>query len=161
VPRDRDERPAEHRPDDEPDGRDHRVRTHGEPQLLAREGVGHQRGGVGEQEGRADALDDPPQDELGAAAREARAQRGEREDDEAADVGVLAPEEVGEAPGGEDQHRRGDHVGEDHPHELEDARAERALEVGQGDDQRARVDGGQQHAQAGARQRPPLVVLVL
>ena len=117
--------------------------------------------GVGEEEGRAHALHDAPQDQLGPAAGEARAQRGEREDDEAADVGVLAPEEVRQPPRGEDEHRRGDHVGEDHPHELEDAGAQRALEVGQGDDQGARVDRRQQHAQAGARQRPPLVVRVL
>src|SRR6059058_609925 len=68
--------------------------------------------------------------------------------------------EVGQAPGGEDQHRRGDHVGEDHPDELQDRRVQGALEVRQGDDQRAGVDGGEQHAQARAGKRPPLVVVV-
>ena len=51
-------------------------------------------------------------------AGEAGAERGEREDDEAADVGLLAPEQVREPPRGEHQHGRGDHVGEDHPDEL-------------------------------------------
>ena len=161
VPRDRDERAAEHRPEHEPDRGDHRVRPHREPELLARERVGDERGGVGEQERGADALEDPPQDQLGAVLGEAGAQRGEREDDEAADVGLLAAEEVGEPARGEHEHGRGDHVGEDHPHEAEQRRVERALEVGQGDDQRARVDGRQQHAQAGAGERPPLVVGVL
>ena len=43
---------------------------------------------------RADALDDPPQDQLRAVGREAGAERGEREHEEAADVGALAPEQV-------------------------------------------------------------------
>jgi hypothetical protein len=89
------------------------------------------------------------------------AQRRGREDDEAGDVGLLVPEEVGEAAGGEHEHGRGDHVGEDHPDELEDRRAQGALEVRQGDDQRARVDRRHQHAQARAGEGPPLVVLVL
>ena len=38
---------------------------------------------------------------------------------------------------------------------------EAALEIGQRDDQRAGVDRRQQHSEAGARQRPPLVVVVL
>ena len=67
------------------------------PSCSRREGVGDQRGGVREQEGAADALHDPPQDQLGAVRREAGAERGEREDEKAADVGLLAPEEVGEA----------------------------------------------------------------
>ena len=158
VPRDRDERAAEHRPEHEPDRGDHRVRPHRQAELLARERVGDERGGVGEQERGADALEDPPQDQLGAVLGEAGAQRGEREDDEAADVGLLAAEQVGQPARGEHEHGRGDHVGEDHPHEAEQRRVQRALEVGQGDDQRARVDGREQHPQAGAGERPPLVV---
>ena len=92
---------------------------------------------------------------------EAGAQRGEREHEEAADVGLLAAEQVGQPAGGEHEHGRGDHVGEDHPHEREQAGVERALEVGQGDDQRARVDRRQQHPEARARERPPLVARVL
>ena len=122
VPGDRDERAAEHRPDHEPDRGDHRVRAHREAELLARERVGDQRGGVGEQERAADPLQDPPEDQLRPVGREAGAQRREREDHEAADVGLLAPEQVGQPARGEHQHGRGDHVGEDHPHELEDAR---------------------------------------
>ena len=38
---------------------------------------------------------------------------------------------------------------------------QRALEVGQGDDQRARVGRREQHAEARAGERPPLVVLVV
>ena len=52
----RDERAAEHRPDHEADGGDHRVGAHRQPELLARERVGDQRGGVGEQERAADPL---------------------------------------------------------------------------------------------------------
>ena len=88
------------------------------------------------------------------------AERGQRERDEAADVGVLAAEEIGQAAGREHEHGRGDHVGEDHPDELQQAGVQLALEVGQGDDQGARVDRGQQHPEAGARQGPPLVVVV-
>src|SRR3954463_5347983 len=41
-----------------------------------------------------DPLEDPPQNELGAADREARAERRQREDDEPGHVGVLATEEI-------------------------------------------------------------------
>ena len=51
-PVDRDERAAEHRPEHEADRRDHRVRPHRDAELLARERVGDERGGVGEQERR-------------------------------------------------------------------------------------------------------------
>ena len=71
-----DERAAEHRSDHEPDRGDHRVRAHREAELSLREGVGDERGGVREEEGAADALQDAPEDQLGAAAREARAERG-------------------------------------------------------------------------------------
>ena len=94
--RDRDERAAEHRPEHEADRGDHRVRAHREAELLAREGVRDERGGVGEQERGADALQDPPQDQLRAVGREAGAERGRGEHEEAADVGVLAAEQVGQ-----------------------------------------------------------------
>ena len=83
------------------------------------------------------------------------------EEDEAADVGLLAAEEVGERPGGQHQDGRADHVGEDHPDELEQAGAEGALQVGQGDDQRPGVDRREQHPEARAAEGPPLVVVVL
>ena len=76
VPRDRDQRAAEHRPEHEADRGDHRVRAHREAELLAREGVGDERGGVGEQERAADALEDPPQDQL--ACRRPRSRRRAR-----------------------------------------------------------------------------------
>ena len=137
-----------------------RVRPHREPELVLRERVGDERGRVREQEGAADALGDAPQDQLHAVGGEAGAQRGEAEHDEAGHVGALAAEQVGQAAGAEHQHRRGDHVREDHPHECQQAGVQLALEVGQGDDERARVDRGQEHPQARARQHPPPVVLV-
>ena len=80
VPGDLDQRAAEHRPEDEADARDHHVGAHRDAELLAGEGVGDQRAGVGEQQRAADALHDPPEDQVGAAGREARAQRGGGED---------------------------------------------------------------------------------
>ena len=161
VPGDRDQGAAEHRADHQPDRGDHRVGAHRQAELLAREGVGDEGGAVGEDEGAADPLQDPPEDQLGAVGGEAGAERGQAEDQEGADEGRLAAEEVGEAAGGEDQHGRGDHVGEDHPDQFQQAGAERALEVRQGDDQRPRVGRHQQHPEAGAGERPPLVVLVV
>ena len=92
MPGDRDQHPAEDRSEDEADRRDHRVRPHRQAELALREGVGDERGGVREQEGGPDALDDPPEDQLGPVAGEAGAERGEGEDDEAGDVRPLAPE---------------------------------------------------------------------
>ena len=74
VPGDRHQGAAEHRPDHQPDRGDHRVGAHGEPELLAGEGIGDQRGGVREQEGGADPLHDPPQDQLGSVRGEAGAE---------------------------------------------------------------------------------------
>ena len=160
VPRDRDQRAAEHRAEHEADRGDHRVDAHRQTEFLVWERVGDQRGGVREQERRADALQDAPQDQDVRVGRETGAERGEREQQEAADVGALAPEQVAQAPSHQHQHGGGDQVGEDHPHECEQAGVQRALEVGEGDDQRAGVGRGEQHAEAGARQRPPLVVLM-
>ena len=64
VPADRDQRPAEHRADHEPNRGDHRVGPHRQPELLARERVGDDRGRVREQERAAHALQDPPHDQL-------------------------------------------------------------------------------------------------
>jgi hypothetical protein len=160
LPGDRDQGAAEHRADHQPDRGDHRVGAHRQPELLAGEGIGDEGGAVGEDEGAADPLQDPPEDQLGAVGGEAGAERGGGEDREGRDEGILAPEQVGEPAGGQDQHGRGDHVGEDHPDQFEQARAERPLEVGEGDDQRPRVGRDEQHPEAGAGESPPLVVLV-
>ena len=72
VPGDRHQCSAQHGPEHEPDGSDHRVRPHRQAELLAGKGVGHQRGGVGEQERRADSLQDPPQDQLACRWRRSR-----------------------------------------------------------------------------------------
>ena len=160
MPRDRDERAAEHGAEHEADCSDHRVGAHRKPELLSREGVCHERGGVCEQECRADSLQHAPQDQDGAVGREPGAQRGEREHQESAHVCALAPEQVAEASGGQHQHGGGDEVGEDYPDERQQARVQRALEIGQRDDQRPGVGRGEQHAQARTRQRPPLVALV-
>ena len=150
VPGDGDERAAEHGTEHEPDRGDHGVGAHGQAELLARKGVCDERGCVGEEEGRADALQDAPEDEDGRVGGKAGTEGGEREEQEAADVGALAPEQVAEASGAEDEHGCGDEVGEDDPYEREQARVQRALEVGQGDDQRAGVGGREQHAETGA-----------
>ena len=71
---------AEDRADDEADGGDHDVGAHRDPELLAREGVGDERGGVGEDQRGADALQDPPHDEVGAADREPGAERSGGDD---------------------------------------------------------------------------------
>ena len=73
----------------------------------------------------------------------------------------LAPDLVGEAAGRQQQHRAGDHVGQDHPHQGQQRGVQRAFEARQRDQQRAAVDGRQEHAQAGDREHPPAVVRVL
>ena len=161
LPGDADQGAAEDRADHQADRGDHRVGAHRHAELLAREGVGDEGGAVGEDEGAADALHDPPEDQLGAVGGEAGAERGGGEDQEGRDEGGLAAEEVGQSTGGEDQHGRGDHVGEDHPDEGQQAGAERPLEVRQGDDQRPGVGGHEEHPEAGAREGPPLVVVVV
>ena len=160
-PVDRDERAAEHRADDEADRGDHRVRAHREPELLLRERVRDERGRVREEERAADALEDAPEDEGRAAAGEAGAERRAREDEEAEHVRVLAAEEIREPSRRQHEDGRDDHVDEDHPDELQQRRVQAALEVGQRDDEGARVDGREQHPQARAGEHPPLEVLTV
>ena len=74
LPGDADQRAAEHRADHQADRGDHRVGAHRHAELLAREGVGHEGGAVGEDEGAADSLHDPPEDQLGAVRRESGAE---------------------------------------------------------------------------------------
>src|SRR6202043_3821247 len=66
-----------------------------------------------------------------------------------------------ESPGAEHENCRGDHVREDDPDKLEKAGVKAALESRQRDDERARVDGGNQHPQACAGERPPLVSVMI
>ena len=75
----------------EPDRGDHRVRAHRQAELLAREGVGDQGGAVGEDEGAADPLQDPPEDQLGAVGGEAGAERGGAKTTKAPTKAVLRP----------------------------------------------------------------------
>ncbi len=161
VPGDRDQHASEDRAEHQPNRRHHRVGAHRQPELPFREGIGDQGRGVGEDERAGDPLHDPPEDQLGPAGGESGAKRGSREDQKCPHVGALAAEQVGEAPRGEDQNGRGDHVGEDHPDELQERRMQGPLEVGEGDDQSAGVDRRQQHPEAGARQSPPFVVRML
>ena len=161
APGDEHERAAEHRPDHQPDRGDHRVRPHRQPELVLREGVGDERGGVREQEGGAETLHHPPEDQLRAAAGEPGAERRERERDEAEHVGVLPPEQVGQPSRREHEDGRDDHVDEDHPDELEQRRVQAPLEVGERDDQRPRVDGRQEHPERRAGQDPPLEVVAV
>src|SRR6202020_3442339 len=98
MPGDGDEGAAEYGADHQTDRRNHRVGPHRTPELLARERVGDDRGGVGEQERAADALQDPPEDQLGAATREARAHRRRRKRQKTAYVRLLASELVRQAP---------------------------------------------------------------
>jgi hypothetical protein len=131
------------------------------PSCSLGKGVGDDRRRVGEQERAADALNDPPQDELGPVAGESGTERGQCEQDEPQDIGLLAPELIREPAGAQHQHGRGDHVDEDHPHQLQQAGVKAPLQIRQSDDQRPGVDRRQQHPEARARQGPPLVGLVL
>jgi hypothetical protein len=160
VPGDRHERTAEDRSEHEADGRDHRVAAHRKAELLLGKGVGDEGGGVGEDERGTDPLEDAPEDEDRRIRREAGAEGGYGEQDEPAHVCALAPEQVAETPGAQHEDGRGDEIGEDHPDERQEARVERALEVGQGDDERAGIGGRKEHSEARAGERPPLVVLI-
>ena len=93
---------------------------------------------------------------------EAGAERGEREDDEAADVGLLAAEQVGQPARGEHEHGRGDHVGEDHPHERRAASCASARSrSGRAMISVPELIVASSMPEAGAGERPPLVVGVL
>src|SRR2546423_1179873 len=54
LPAQADQHAAEHRPENQADRGDHRVRAHRDAELLARERVGDQRAGIGEEERATD-----------------------------------------------------------------------------------------------------------
>ena len=89
VPRDRDERAAEHRPDHEADGGDHRVRAHRQRRAAP---CGNASVTSAAELANRNAppipCSDAPDDQLRAAAREPRAQRRQREQHEPEHVGL-------------------------------------------------------------------------
>ena len=68
-----------------------------------------------------------------------------------------APQHVGEAPGVEDEDGRDQRVADDDPEQREQVGVEVAEDVGQGDDERARVERRQERAEAGDAEHPPAV----
>ena len=113
MPGDRHQGAAEYRADRQPDRGDHRVGAHREAEFLLGEGVGDKGGGVGEQERRADSLQDSPEDQHGRAGGEAGSERGEREQQETTHVGALAPEQIAQPARHQHKHGGRDQVGED------------------------------------------------
>jgi hypothetical protein len=168
-PRDRREQPAEHEPEELAADPDDVVDPEGEPALVGRERVGEDRRGVGDQERRADPLHDPEDDQPvgprpAAHPVDRQEQRRDGVDDEAERVHAHAPVEVAQAAEADDQHARHDEEAEDHPEEVEAVaglqriEVDAAEDVGHGDQDDRRVDGREQHAERGVRERDPLVV---
>ena len=140
------------------------------PALVGREGVGEDRRRVGQQEGRADPLDDPEHDQVVAPGApghpvDGQQQRGDRVDDEAEVVHPHPAVHVAEAPEADDQHARDDQVAEDHPQQVEAVGRHQRIEVdaaedvGHRDQRDRRVERRQQHPERRVRQRDPLVAV--
>jgi hypothetical protein len=171
-PVDRREQPAEHQADEQPADADDVVDAERHPALIGGERVGDDRGGVREQERRADPLDDAKGDQVRRARASAhpvdrQQQRCNRVDDEAEVVHLHAPVHVPQPSEADDQHARDDEEAEDHPQQVEAVRRLQRVEVDPAEDRRhrdqrdRRVERRKQHAERRVRQRDPLVAVVV
>ena len=129
--------------------------------LGGREGVGDDREGAGHHERGADALDGAARDEPGLALREAdeRAGRGERDDAE--EEHAPAPEEVAQAPAGDQQDGERQRVGVHGPLEAGDRRAEVLLDRRQRDVHDGVVEHHHEQREAHGGERPPAAVVLV
>jgi hypothetical protein len=99
---------------------------------------------------RGGALGDAGGDELARGLREAGGEARRAEHGDAGEEDPLAPEQVAEAAGDDQQRGEGEHVGRDHPLELARARPEVRADRGQRDVDDRHVDqvhrdGGDHH----------------
>ena len=171
-PVDRSEQAAEDQADERPGNGRHLVDTEGESASVGRERVGEDSRRIREQHGRANALDDAPEDDPQRARAMAervdgQRDRADREDHEAEVVDTYAAVDVSEPAERHDQYRRHQQEAHQHPEQVADvSRGQRveiepAEDVRQGDDHDRGVDGGDQHAECRVRQDDPLVVRMI
>ena len=150
---------AEDRSEDQPGADDHRVDAQRAAELPAREGVGHERGRVGHQEGATDTLDEPGDDEQEGRRRERAGDRGGGEQREPGGVGPGTADLVGDPAGVEQEHGRGQRVADDDPQQREQVGVEVAQDLGQRDDERPRGQCREQRADARDAEDDPAVAV--
>ena len=135
----------------------HHVEAEGNAPLPGGKGVDDQGGAIREEQGRANTLDEPEQDELRPGLGEAAQHGGEREDGEAEVVGSHPPLHVrqpceGQQQGGDDQLEA-----QHNPHHIDDRGMERAGNVWQGDGEDGAIDRGHQDADRRVDEHDPFV----
>ena len=107
--------------------------------------------------GAADALDEARHHQHALALGGAAQNRGQGEDQEARHEDVLAPDQVAEAPGEQQQPAEADQVGVDHPGEARLREAEVVLDRRQRDVHDGHVENDHQHSRAEHVERNPAV----
>jgi hypothetical protein len=168
APVDRRQQAAEDEADEEAADADDVVDPQRHAALGGGEGVGDDRGRVGEQAGAADALDNAEDDQVGGAGAprhpvDREQQRGGGVDDEAEVVDADAAVDIAEAAEADDQDAGDDQVAEDHPEQVEAVGRDERVEVDATEDaghrdQRDRgIERRQQHRQGGVGEGDPLV----
>ncbi len=169
VPVDGGEHTAEQEPDERAGDTGHHVDAQRQPTLLDGEGVGEDRGGVGEDERPAHTLHDPPADEpqgrrTAIHPGEGQQDGGNGENRETHVVHADASVHVPETPEGHDQDGCDDQEAQHHPQQiagvtrLQRVDVDSAEDVRQSDQDDRGVDRGHEDAQRGVGQRNPLVL---
>ncbi len=154
------EQPAEHRADRERHRRHARPRADRAPALLRRERVGDDRQRRRHHEARSDSLDGAEGDQPRVALREADHEARRAEHDDAEEECQPAPEQVAEAPAGDEQHRERQRVGVDRPLERGCRRVQAALDRRQRDVHDRVVEHDHEQREAHRAERPPAAVLL-
>ncbi len=169
-PIDRRQHATEHESDEHAADADDVVDAKRHAALVLGERVGDDRRGIGQQERRADALDDAEDDQVGrtlAAAQpvDRQHQRGDRVDHEAGVVHSHAAVHVAETPQADDQHAGDDKESEDHPQQVEAVRRRQRVQMdpaedrGHRDQRDRRVQRGEQNPEGHVGERDPLVAV--
>jgi hypothetical protein len=142
-PADRREHATEDQPHEQPADADDVVDPERHSPLVGGKRVGQDRGRVGQQEGTADPLHDPENDQIrraGAARHpvDRQQQRRDRIDHEPEVVELDPPEHVPEPAEADDQHARDDQVSEHHPQQVDAVARNQRIELDAAEDVRHR-----------------------
>ena len=158
APTDSGQQPAEHQSDKRAADPGHVVYPQGKPTLIGGEGIGEDRGRVGDQKGGAHPLHDPERDEPDRPGRPSQPvnrqeQRGDSIDHKAQVVHAYSTEEIAEPAEADHQHAAHYQIAEDHPEKKETVAGGQGIEMDAAEDDRhgdqhdRGVDGCQQDAQ--------------
>ena len=143
--------------DEQADGDDAAVESHGPAALTGRKCADDEAGAGGLQHGGADALEDAGGDEVAEPGAEEADEPADAKKSEAGERDALAADEIGEAAEGQHETVHADEVGECDPLDGQQVGVEAPGDAREGDVDAAGVEGGDEDAGADDKHHGPLV----